>query len=118
MSGSLTLNTAEVARLFEKLESFINDMQIIPETSFYRSKVLLALLSKSFTTSRAVCVLGMLDTSGSRLGYRLKSWGDLRGCWAVHRDLALGISYVFSSPDDPAAAGFCTMSGSREPGPA
>src|SRR5208283_1831458 len=49
--------TTEVVRMMERLESFINDLRIIPETGLYQSKVLLALLSKSFTTSRAVCAL-------------------------------------------------------------
>jgi len=55
MSESLT--TADVVRLIGKLESYINELRIIPATSFYRSKVLLALLSKCFTMSRAVCAL-------------------------------------------------------------
>jgi len=55
MSESLT--TSEVVRVIEKLESYINELQIIPAPAFYRSKVLLALLSKSFTMSRAVCAL-------------------------------------------------------------
>jgi Family of unknown function (DUF5677) len=55
MSESLT--TSEVVHMIERLESYINDLQIIPATAFYRSKVLLTLLSKSFTVSRAVCAL-------------------------------------------------------------
>jgi hypothetical protein len=51
------LSASEVTRLIEKLEQFINDEQFIPATRFFRSKVLLALISKALTTGRAVCAL-------------------------------------------------------------
>ena len=41
----------------EKLEEFINDSEFCPAARFYRSNVLLALISKALTLGRAVCVL-------------------------------------------------------------
>jgi hypothetical protein len=50
-------STSDVLVLIQKLETFINEENFIPAVAFYRSKVLLALLSKSLTTGRAVCAL-------------------------------------------------------------
>jgi hypothetical protein len=51
------LSTSEILRLIDKLETFLNGELFIPATSFFRSKVLLSLMSKALTTGRAVCVL-------------------------------------------------------------
>ena len=51
------LSTCEVISLIEKLERFLNEEKFIPATSFFRSKVLLSLMSKALTTGRAVCAL-------------------------------------------------------------
>jgi hypothetical protein len=51
------LSTSEILSLIEKLESFLNEERFIPATAFFRSKVLLALMSKALTVGRAVCVL-------------------------------------------------------------
>ncbi len=49
--------TAHVLRLITKLEKQLNGLEIIPATSSYRTSVILALLSKSLTVSRATCAL-------------------------------------------------------------
>jgi hypothetical protein len=49
--------TAHVLRLIAKLEKQLNGLEIIPATSSYRTSVILALLSKSLTVSRATCAL-------------------------------------------------------------
>lgn len=49
--------TAQVLPLIEELEKFIDDAGFIPATATYRSTVILALLSKALTVSRASCVL-------------------------------------------------------------
>lgn len=41
----------------EVLENYINDLTVIPSTSYVGTAVLLALLSKSLTVSRAICEL-------------------------------------------------------------
>ena len=51
------LITSDILTVIEKLESFLNKEEFIPATNFYRSKVLLALMSKALTTGRAVCTL-------------------------------------------------------------
>lgn len=51
------LTAAEVLKIIGKIEEFVNRSEIIPATAFYRSKVLLGLLSKALTTGRAVCAL-------------------------------------------------------------
>lgn len=47
----------EILQLIQKLEEYINDSGYIPATAYFRSKVLLGLVSKLLTTSRAVCCL-------------------------------------------------------------
>jgi hypothetical protein len=49
--------TKEVLRQVTSLEAHINKLEIIPATDLYRSAVLLALLSKALTVSRATCAL-------------------------------------------------------------
>lgn len=51
------ISSSLVRGLIEKLETFIDDSKFVPATNFYRSKILLALLSKIFTVGRAVCSL-------------------------------------------------------------
>ena len=51
------LRSSSIVPLLEKLENFLTQEGFIPATDYYRSKVLLALMSKSLTTGRAVCVL-------------------------------------------------------------
>jgi hypothetical protein len=47
----------DVLAVVEKLENFIDESAFIPASHFYRSRVLLALLSKALTVSRALCAL-------------------------------------------------------------
>jgi Family of unknown function (DUF5677) len=54
--------------LIEKVEGFINDSKYVPATSYYRSKVLLALTSKALTTARAVCLLVDAGFVGDAMG--------------------------------------------------
>jgi hypothetical protein len=46
--------TKEVLRQVTSLEAHINKLEVIPATALYRSKVLLALLSKAFTVSSSL----------------------------------------------------------------
>lgn len=52
-----TPDTEQILRLIRKFENFINESSYIPATAYFRSKVLLGLVSKLLTTSRAVCCL-------------------------------------------------------------
>lgn len=61
-------STPEVLRLIGKLEDFVNESNYIPATQFYRSKVLLALISKALTTGRAVCALVDASFAGEAFG--------------------------------------------------
>jgi hypothetical protein len=47
----------KILRLITQLEKHLNGLKMIPATSSYRTSVLLALLSKSLTVSRATCAL-------------------------------------------------------------
>jgi hypothetical protein len=47
----------QVVSFVERLEHFINESEFIPATAAYRGTVVLSLISKSLTVSRAVCVL-------------------------------------------------------------
>jgi hypothetical protein len=49
--------TAEVRSQIDHLERTVNEWEIIPATGYYRSSVLLALLSKSLIVSKAICSL-------------------------------------------------------------
>lgn len=51
------LKVSEVLPTIEALEKYLNDLAIIPSTSYIGTAVLLALLSKSLTVARAICVL-------------------------------------------------------------
>jgi Family of unknown function (DUF5677) len=51
------LRVRNVLSRIEVLESYINDLTVIPSTSYVGTAVLLALLSKSLTVSRAICEL-------------------------------------------------------------
>src|ERR1700723_674286 len=51
------LKVSEVLPRIESLEKYINELGIIPSTRYVGTAVLLALLSKSLTVARAVCVL-------------------------------------------------------------
>jgi hypothetical protein len=51
------LSTSAIVLLIEKLETFLNEENFIPATTFYRSKILLALMSKALTTGRVICAL-------------------------------------------------------------
>jgi hypothetical protein len=52
----------------EELEHFINEWEIVPATSYYRSRVLLALMSKALTVGRAVCELVKMGFHGEAYG--------------------------------------------------
>jgi len=55
MAHSLT--TQQILSKIQKLEDYLNDMEMIPATRQYRNWVILALLSKALTVSRAICAL-------------------------------------------------------------
>jgi uncharacterized protein DUF5677 len=61
-------STSEVLQIIGKLEHFINGSEYMPATRFYRSKVLLALISKALTTGRAVCTLVDAGFAGEAFG--------------------------------------------------
>jgi len=46
-----------VACRMEKLEEYVDGLAIVPATSYYRTRMLLALISKALTSARAVCAL-------------------------------------------------------------
>lgn len=50
-------NSKVVLQQIIALEQYLDSLNIIPATAMYRSTVILALLSKALTVSRAVCVL-------------------------------------------------------------
>jgi hypothetical protein len=56
-SQLLPPNSGEILWLIQRFENFINESRYIPATAYFRSKVLLGLISKLLTTSRAVCCL-------------------------------------------------------------
>jgi hypothetical protein len=58
----------EVLEQIERLERFINDWQMIPATGALRNQVLLALLSKTLTVSRATCALVAADFPAEAFG--------------------------------------------------
>jgi hypothetical protein len=58
----------EVLEQIQKLEQFINDWKMIPATGALRNQVLLALLSKALTVSRATCVLVESDFPAEAFG--------------------------------------------------
>lgn len=67
-SHSLSPNTGETLGLIQKFEEFINESRYIPATAYFRSKVLLGLISKLLTTSRAVCCLVDAGFHGDAFG--------------------------------------------------
>ena len=52
-----TPTTRQVRTQIKRLERYINNLQMIPASRFYRSKVILPLFSKALTVGRAICVL-------------------------------------------------------------
>jgi hypothetical protein len=62
------ISTSETLSLIQKLETFINDEKFIPASNFFRSKVLLALMSKALTTGRAICLLVDAGFHGEAFG--------------------------------------------------
>jgi hypothetical protein len=50
-------STARVLKEIKRLERYLNKMKMIPATNRYRNAVILALLSKALTTSRAICLV-------------------------------------------------------------
>jgi hypothetical protein len=61
-------STSDILPLIEKLETFVNESEFIPASRFYRSKVLLGLISKALVTGRAVCALVDLGFYGDAFG--------------------------------------------------
>jgi hypothetical protein len=51
------LNSKTVLRQINKLERYLNKLEIVPATQLFRNAVILALLSKALMVSRAICVL-------------------------------------------------------------
>lgn len=64
----MVINTKSVLKQIRSLERHLNRLRIIPATNRLRSAVILPLLSKALTVSRAVCVL--VDA-----GYRAEAFG-------------------------------------------
>lgn len=53
----MKLEVAQILSFVGRLEHFIDDSEFIPATAAYRGTIVLSLLSKSLTVSRAVCAL-------------------------------------------------------------
>lgn len=49
--------TQRILQKIEELEDYLNKLEMIPATHRYRNAVILALLSKALTVSRAICAL-------------------------------------------------------------
>ena len=60
--------TALILREIRKLERYLNGLKMVPATDLYRSKVILALLSKALTVGRAVCALVDAGFPGEAFG--------------------------------------------------
>jgi hypothetical protein len=52
-----TPTTQQILTKIEELENYLNELEMIPATHRYRNAVILALLSKALTVSRAICAL-------------------------------------------------------------
>jgi hypothetical protein len=61
-------NVGDVLSHIAKLERYVNELGVTPATAFYRSKVILALLSKALTVGRAVCHLVVGDFPAEAFG--------------------------------------------------
>lgn len=61
-------NVNSVLEEISKLESYLNELQMLPATHRYRNAVILALLSKSLTVSRAICLLEEHGFDGEAFG--------------------------------------------------
>jgi Family of unknown function (DUF5677) len=46
-----------ILRQIRKLEKYLDELNIVPAAAVYRSRIILALLSKALTVARAICVL-------------------------------------------------------------
>ena len=66
MSTQARIN--DVLSHIAKLERFLNDLGVIPATAFYRSKVILALLSKALTVGKAISHLVSGDFPAEAFG--------------------------------------------------
>ncbi len=53
----MNIDVAKTISSIEKLERFIDSSEFIPATATYRGIVVLSLISKALTVSRAVCAL-------------------------------------------------------------
>lgn len=62
------LNVGDVRTVIERLEKYIDNSEFIPAVRFYRSIVLLGLISKALTVARAICVLVEADFPGEAFG--------------------------------------------------
>lgn len=51
------LTVTDVRAIIDKLEKYIDDSKFIPAVRFYRSIIILALISKALTVARAICIL-------------------------------------------------------------
>jgi hypothetical protein len=75
-------NTKLVLKEIRRLERHLNNLKIIPATRLYRSAVILPLLSKVLTVSRAICVL--ID-AGFETAPLTERWQDYRRAYAYCR---------------------------------
>lgn len=67
-SVSTQPTTKQIRAYVRKLGQFLDGLEILPATHCYRSSVLLALLSKALTVSRAICVLVDRDFPAEAFG--------------------------------------------------
>jgi hypothetical protein len=61
-------STKDVLAIIDRLEGAINDSEFIPAVRFYRTIVVLGLVSKTLTVARAVCVLVDAGFPGEAFG--------------------------------------------------
>jgi len=64
----MPLSVSEVRIVIERLEEYINNSEFIPAVRFFRSIIILGLISKALTVSRAVCVLVEAGFPGEAFG--------------------------------------------------
>lgn len=55
--GISDMHVRSVLSQINRLEDYVNELEIVPATGLYRTRVILALVSKALTVGRAVCTL-------------------------------------------------------------
>ena len=80
---NVELKTRTLVSVIEKLERYLDESEFIPATAEHRGQVVLALLSKSLTVGRAVCILVLS-------GFGEEAFGMTRTLIDIH----LNIRYI------------------------